>query len=108
MLEREYHMAILSRSRSFLVFALVTGVLLLGFSEVLWAAGGDVEQKLTAKVNSVISVATNVGYGLFTLGAIIGGILWGTGNPRGRGVVIGALIGAVVIALASSLVEMMK
>jgi len=75
---------------------------------ILSAAGGDIEQKLTSKVNTVITIATNVGYGLCTLGAIIGGILWGTGNPRGRGIVIGALIGAVVIALASSLVEMMK
>ncbi len=84
------------------------GVLVIGMPDLLWAAGGDVEQKLAAKVNTAITIATNVGYGLCTLGAIIGGILWGTGNPRGRGVVIGALIGAVVIALASSLVDMMK
>jgi len=91
-----------------LVALVVTGVCCFCFPEVVFAAGGDVEQKLTGKVNAVISIATNVGYGLCTLGAIVGGILWGTGNPRGRSIVVGALIGAVIIALASSLVDMMK
>ncbi len=98
----------LSRGGALFALCIGAGILLLLLPDLALAAGGDVEQKLTAKVNSVISIATNVGYGLCTLGAIIGGILWGTGNPRGRGVVIGALIGAVVIALASSLIEMMK
>ncbi len=101
-------MARLSRGGSLFALCIGAGILLLLLPDLALAAGGDVEQKLTTKVNSVISIATNVGYGLCTLGAIIGGILWGTGNPRGRGVVIGALIGAVVIALASSLIEMMK
>lgn len=81
------------------LFLLFPGVIL---------AAGDIETKLKTKVDSIISIATTVGYGLCTVGLIVGGILWGTGNPRGKGVVIGALIGAAIIALASGLIEFMK
>lgn len=88
--------------------ALSSVMLLLGLFPGVILAAGDIESKLTSKVNSIVSIATNVGYGLCTVGLIVGGILWGTGNPRGKGVVIGALIGAAIIALASGLIEFMK
>lgn len=71
-------------------------------------AAGDIESALTSKVDKIIGIATKVGYGLCTLGIIIGAIMAALGNPRGKGIAIAGAVAAVVIAIAGLIVDMMK
>ncbi len=88
------------------MFALALIIVLV--PDLALADAAAIGAKVEKSVNDIISIVTNIGYGLCTIGAIVGGILWGTGNPRGKGIVLGAIIGAGVIAVAGELVKLLQ